>query len=31
MDEVNPRLYVEPAMTAEQRQEVQRQIDIGRA
>ena len=31
MDEVNPSLYVEPAMTAEQRQEVQRQIDIGRA
>ena len=31
MDEVNPRLYVEPAMTAEQRQEVQRQIDSGRA
>ena len=31
MDEVNPRLYVEPTMTAEQRQEVQRQIDIGRA
>ena len=31
MDEVNPRLYVEPTMTAAQRQEVQRQIDIGRA
>lgn len=31
MAEANPRLYVEPTMTAEQRQEVQRQIDIGRA
>ena len=31
MDEVHPRLYVEPAMTAEQRQEVQGQIDSGRA
>lgn len=30
LDEVNPRLYVEPAMTAEQRQEVQRRIDLGR-
>ena len=31
MDEVNPQLYVEPSMTAEQRQELQRQIDIGQA
>jgi len=31
MDEVNPRLYAEPAMTAEQRQEVERQINSGRA
>ena len=30
LDEVNPRLYVERAMTAEQRQEVQRRIDLGR-
>ena len=31
MDEIRPGLYVEPAMTAEQRQEVQRQIVTGRA
>jgi hypothetical protein len=31
MDEVDPQLYVEPVMTAEQRQELQRQIEIGRA
>jgi hypothetical protein len=31
MDEVDPQLYVEPVMSAEQRQEVQRQINIGRA
>ena len=30
LDEVNSRLYVEPAMTAEQRQEVQRRIDLSR-
>lgn len=31
MDEVGPQLYVEPSMTAEQRQQLQRQIEIGRA
>lgn len=31
MDEVNTRLYVEPTMTAAQRQELQSQIAIGRA
>ena len=31
MDEVTPQLFVEPTMPAEQRQDVQRQIDIGRA
>lgn len=31
MDEVTPRLYVEPSMTADQRQELQRQIEIARA
>ncbi|NDY92018.1 hypothetical protein [Ideonella livida] len=31
LEAVNPRLYVEPAMTAEQRQELQRQIEQGRA
>ena len=31
MDQVDPRLYVEPSMTNEQRQEVSRQIVIGRA
>ena len=31
MDEVSPQLYVEPSMTTEQRQALQRQIDIGRA
>ena len=31
MDEVSPMLYVEPAMSADQRQELQRQIEIGRA
>lgn len=31
MDEVNPRLFVEPTMTAEQREELQLQIAIGRA
>lgn len=31
MDEVNSLLYVEPSMTAERRQELQRQIEIGRA
>lgn len=30
MDEVSQQLFVEPSMTAEQRQELQRQIDIGR-
>jgi len=30
MDEVSPQLYVEPAMTTEQRQDVQRQIVLGR-
>lgn len=30
MDEVSPLLYVEPVMTAEQRQELQRQIELGR-
>ena len=31
LEEVNPRLYVEPTMTAEQREAVQRQISMGRA
>ncbi|MBC7733064.1 MAG: hypothetical protein H7306_14390 [Bacteriovorax sp.] len=31
MDEVNAKLYVEPAMGVEQRQDLQRQIGIGRA
>lgn len=31
MDEVNPRLYVEPSMTADQRQALQQQIEIARA
>ena len=31
MDEVNPQLYVEPAMSTEQRQDVQQQIVLGRA
>jgi len=31
MDEVDPQLYVEPVMSVEQRQEVQRQINIARA
>jgi hypothetical protein len=31
MDPVGPRLYAEPAMTPAQRQEVQRQVDMGRA
>ncbi|MDE2094991.1 MAG: hypothetical protein KGL99_05210 [Burkholderiales bacterium] len=31
MDEVDPQLYVEPAMSAQQRHEVQRQINAGRA
>ena len=30
MDAVNPNLYVEPAMSAEQRQDLQRQIEVGR-
>jgi hypothetical protein len=30
MDEVDPHLFVEPTMSVEQRQEVQRQIKIGR-
>lgn len=31
MDEISPQLYVEPSMSAEQRQALQRQIDLGRA
>ena len=31
MDEVDPQLYVEPMMSVEQREEVQRQINIGHA
>jgi len=31
MDEVTPLLYVEPSMTADQRQELQRQIEIAHA
>src|ERR1035441_10020502 len=31
MDEVSPQLYVEPAMTTEQQQDVQRKIVLGRA
>ena len=31
MDQVDPKLYVEPSMSVEQRREVRRQIEIGRA
>lgn len=31
LDEITPQLYVEPSMTSDQRQELQRQIGLGRA